>query len=237
MQPQPSGAEAASHSPANELRWLSRIRWYAVLNFLGNALGGVTAVFILSSLAMVGVGPFGIGIGPSGPTPSQIQGIVQAFGYMYTLLPFAVVLILPSLVLLWTGLRGLARGGASEFATPSKLTLVNVVGVVLLIPGMLVFYSSIVTIMQSLVPSGARAGGELGPLFAGLGLLLVGGLLEVVGMIGGVILGLWRLGGRYGQHIVKVGAILNIVPLVSVVAPILVFVGVGRARARARQTT
>lgn len=53
---------------------------------------------------------------------------------------------------------------------------------------------------------------------------VVGAICAIIGGIG-VILGIWRVGGRYGEAIIKVASILYIVPFADVIAPILVYVG------------
>ena len=173
---------------------------------------------------------------PSGPTAQQVQAIVSMFQYMITLLPLVSLLALVSLVLLWTGFRKLSKTGASGFSLPSKFTLVSVVGAALATPGMIVFSSSMIPLIASLAqPGGTSPGGVLGPLLAGLALVVIGVILELIGVIGGQILGLWRVGERYGQTTLKVGAILTIVPLLSIAAPILVIVGISGAKQRALQ--
>jgi hypothetical protein len=235
MQPQPSGASTATRG-GDDLRWLSRITWSAVVNLVGVVLDTVSAVVILTSLSAAGIGMFpGASFGPSGPSASQIQGMVQTLRYMTTLLPLTLLFLLGGMVLLWTGFRGLSRGGAGEFSLPSKLTLVAVVGLAVLIPGMLVFYSTIGAVMASLGQQGAaRASGALGSLAAGGVLLLIGAVLVLIGYIGGMILGLWRVGGSYGQTVLKVAAILTIIPFLGLIAPILVLIGVNSAKVKAR---
>jgi hypothetical protein len=46
-----------------------------------------------------------------------------------------------------------------------------------------------------------------------------------VGWIG-LLLGLWRIGSRYDSGVTKIGAILSIIPVVNIVSPILILVGV-----------
>jgi hypothetical protein len=237
MQAQPSGAPAAaSRDPAGELNSLSRVTWYAVLNLAASLFDAVATVAILSTFLAAGLGFFpGLAIARSGPTPQQLQGMTIAFQYMTTLIPVTLLLLLASLVLLWTGFRGLSRTGAHEFSLPSKFTLVSVVAVLLLTPGTLLVFSSVVPLMASIGQSGG-VGSGLGSVLAGAGLSVIGALLSVIGIIGGQILGLWRVGGRYGQTTLKAGAILTIIPLLSVVAPILVIIGVSAAKARVRQS-
>ena len=41
------------------------------------------------------------------------------------------------------------------------------------------------------------------------------GILVLVGVIGGVILGTWRLGTRYGKRLLKVASILYVIPIIQ----------------------
>ena len=54
----------------------------------------------------------------------------------------------------------------------------------------------------------------------------------LVGVIGGQILGLWRVGSRYNETVIKVGAIFTIIPLLNIVAPILVLIGAYQVKGR-----
>jgi hypothetical protein len=46
------------------------------------------------------------------------------------------------------------------------------------------------------------------------------------------MLGLWRVGTRYNETLLKVAAIFVILPLLNIVAPILVIVGAHGAKTR-----
>ena len=72
----------------------------------------------------------------------------------------------------------------------------------------------------------------LGSLFVDFALLAVGVVVLLVGVIGGQILGLWRVGSRYNETVIKVGAIFTIIPLLNIVAPILVLIGAYQVKGR-----
>lgn len=57
--------------------------------------------------------------------------------------------------------------------------------------------------------------------FGGGVVALVGGLATLVGLIG-ILIGVWRLGTRYGDGVFKVSALLLIFPIVSFVGAILI---------------
>ena len=138
MQPQPSTptppqtAAPLPSNPAGERRALSRVIWYAILNLVGEVAGFVLAFAVFMSMVASGVGFYPrTSIGPSGPTPQQAQGMLQAFRYLTLLVPFGVLFGLIAVILLWVGFRGLSKAGASEFSLPSKLLLCSVVAFVL----------------------------------------------------------------------------------------------------------
>jgi hypothetical protein len=56
--------------------------------------------------------------------------------------------------------------------------------------------------------------------------------MAFVGIVGGQVIGLWRIGERYDAAVIKLGAIFTVVPLLNVVAPILVLIGVHEAKGR-----
>jgi len=239
MEVQPPAAPPAGPSPssADERRSVSRITWYAVLNLATGVLGAATAGAAYAPMLSAGMGAFpGRNIPSSGPTAQQLQAMSSAFQYMTVLLPIVLIIGLAGLGLLWTAFRGLSRAGAREFSLPSRFTLVTIIAGVLFIPGLVIIFSSIVPLMTALANSGAASGAPpLGTIGLGAGLLGVGALLSLTGVIGGVVLGLWRAGAKYGETGLKVGAIFTIIPFLSIVAPIAVIIGVNGAKRKLGQ--
>jgi hypothetical protein len=76
-------------------------------------------------------------------------------------------------------------------------------------------------------PSCIVPGNLLGPL----ALLLLAGIIALVGFIG-TLVGIWRLGDRYGNSLFKIGAVLLIIPYVNIIGQILILVAAGGARAQ-----
>jgi len=134
------------------------------------------------------------------------------------------------------GYRSLSKADP-RFSLPSTLMLVLMAGVFVVAAGVIPLFNSIPNMLASapaspdITPSSDFVAAA-GSLVIDLLLLGLGGLLALVGFIGGLVLGLWRVGSRYGETIVKVGAILLIVPLLNIVAPILIIVGAYQARDR-----
>jgi len=54
-----------------------------------------------------------------------------------------------------------------------------------------------------------------------VGIWLTAGILVFVGVIGGVILGTWSLGMRYGKRLLKVASILYVIPIIQLAAAII----------------
>jgi uncharacterized membrane protein len=121
----------------------------------------------------------------------------------------------------------------SRFSTPAKLVLLILVGFVLVL---LLGAAILDVVYQAIVCAGAgnpitSSCIDLGTLLALVGLLLVVAIVVLVGYIG-LLIGIWRLGTRYGESLFKVGAVLLIIPLLSVVGVILILVAARSSRAK-----
>ncbi len=81
-------------------------------------------------------------------------------------------------------------------------------------------------------PINSFPAGSLGVFLGGLVITSIGGIIAFVGIIGGPILGLWRMGSRYDDTLIKVAAILLIIPLLDFVSPILLLVGAHNVKNR-----
>lgn len=68
-------------------------------------------------------------------------------------------------------------------------------------------------------------------LYFALGLLVIGAVLGLVGSIGTVV-GLWRMGVRYAESMLRFGAILTLVPVLGILGQFLVIVGSTRVHSR-----
>ena len=86
------------------------------------------------------------------------------------------------------------------------------VGFAVLILALLLVLGGVVALSLSLVLFGAV-------------LVIIAAILLLLGDIVGIILGLWRVGVRYNNTLIKVGAIFYIIPYLDVLAPVLVFIG------------
>jgi hypothetical protein len=176
-----------------------------ILGLATAAIFNVAGIFVVSSTT-------------SGPSLNlELPALLGAF------FGVAVVLSLAQILLFRSGFRTLAEV-TQEFSTPSTLALVALFGVVIATAGLGLL---LVAVFQAIQCTG---GGPLtsacfpaGPLFGGIALLGVGAVAALVGLIG-ILIGIWRLGERFGSSLLKAAAILLIIPYLSVVGDILILV-------------
>lgn len=219
--------------PSNDLAALSRFRVAAVVAILG-----VAASTVLSSVLSSG-GYLGFPGGSSSFRPFT-GGTFPTFTTMFLVLVIASVLVGIAflLVSLWFFRTGFVelRSVDPRFARSPTWTLLSMIGLVIVAPGVVVVLltvSKIASCAGTTVPV-PPACLDLGTLLGGGALFLVGGILAIVGFIG-TLVAIWRLGDRYGESLFKVGAVLLIFPLVSLVGQILIFVAARGATSRLNQ--
>jgi len=154
---------------------------------------------------------------------------------MTLVVPLIAAINIVSLVVLTIGFRELREVDRPAFSLPSTLMILMVVGGIITVVGVVPFLSGISNIIAqaptstSAAPSAAFFS-AIAPFFFALTLFAIGGLLAFIGLIAGLILGLWRVGSRYDQTIIKLGAIFAIIPVLDIAAPVLVIVGAQQAR-------
>ncbi len=166
---------------------------------------------------------------------------VSVTGTSFVFEPFFYVIVVVSgaftivqVLLLRAAFRQLAPID-SRFSTSSKLALLLIIGFVLVLVGLIPLTIGAQGISGCITNS---TNSTLSPNCPGLGDLVLGGLVVFVGgiltLIGyiGCLIGIWRFGSRYQTDLFKVGAILLIIPVLSVVGAILVLVGSHSARER-----
>jgi Protein of unknown function (DUF973) len=122
-----------------------------------------------------------------------------------------------------------------RFHTPARLALLLLVSLVLL----LVLFAWTISILVAVYYC---AGGAAvipascvpATVFAAAGLLILFAVLAVVGYIG-ILIGIWRLGTRYGDDRFKLGAILLIIPVLDIVGAVLILLAARSASAETRR--
>jgi hypothetical protein len=228
----PSGLPPSSPNQPTDANALRKFIWFGVILLVGVAGSWVASIYFFSSSFWWG---FGSSLGPN-PTNAQIAATIDPIlKNVAYLAAFAITLELIALLILTSGVRDLAKVDRDRFGTPSILLLLAIAGLVLIGLGVFPMLSNVSSLISqapatpSSVPSQAFFS-ALSSLIVYFVLLVLGGILALVGVIGGVILGLWRVGGRYDQTMIKIGAIFFIIPLLNIIAPVLLLVGAWEAK-------
>lgn len=208
--------------------------WYGILQLVGLVAGWVIYflafgyVFATSSSLNL----------PPNATPAQVSAALgPLFQELSLFFPVSLALGLVSIFVLIIGFREFQRIDQPRFSVPSKLLYLFAIGLLIAGGAAVLLFNQIPSIIAQApaagggTPSSAFFSSIANLLLYAL-LALVGGILALIGLIGGVILGLWRVGSRYNDTVIKVGAIFVIIPLLNIVAPILILVGAYQARGR-----
>jgi hypothetical protein len=152
-----------------------------------------------------------------------------------------IAVVVFALFQLRSAFKTLATVDRERFGVPSTLTLLLMIAEPLVLVGVAVSFGGLGSIIGSVHPgqqasanssaiaSSLISSGGLGLFITGTVLEGIAGLVAFIGLVGGPVLGLWRLGCRYDEGTIKAAAILYIIPLIQIVSPILLWIGVGSA--------
>lgn len=223
---------------SEEASALTRIGWFGIISLMGMVASWVIGFYVFGTLVNTSAIA---ALGPS-PTPAQVSGVLgPMFQGMTILIPVSITIEIVGMAFLTLGFMGLKRVDSARFSIPSIMMIILIVGMLIAAAGIIPLFSGIPAIMAQ-VPSTPTATPSTG-LVAALGSVIlfaivavIGGLLALIGLIGGLILGLWRAGSRYGEPLFKIGAIFVIIPLLDIAAPILILVAARQARGRLPKT-
>ena len=235
--PSPSGGatEAAQMKDHNaEASALGKVMWFGIIQLAGVVVSWIVGFYLLSNLfpSLVGLSRF------SSPSPTEMSAtLVPFFRMVEYLVPVSAIIGLASLALLLLAFRDLERLDRSKFFLPMVFVIILMAGEVFAFIVLIPFLSSISMLITQLPTAGSST---LPPAFAGtLNSLLVyplllgvAAVLAVIGDIIGVILGLWRVGERYDETIIRIGAIFTIIPILNIAAPVLILVGASSAKSK-----
>ncbi len=206
------GAVRAGGSP-DERSGASRIKWGALLGILGLLLAVVGVMIVILD----------VGLGVTNITASGYVSLLHTILLGVVLVVVGVFLAFLSFILYTAGFASLRRADG-RFRTPMVLCVIGILGIAL-IGGFVIIYAASINSAINCPSSDSTCQNNATSLTHGeVGIGYIGGLFGFIGLIG-AILGLYRFGSKYSSSITKVGAILYIIPIVSVLAPILVFVG------------
>jgi hypothetical protein len=205
---------------------LHKVMLFGVLQLVGLALGWVGGLlFFLRAFSGFTTLTPGQTV-----TPSQASALLVPFFRDLSVLVFANAAIqVLGVIFLLLGLRELARLD-SRFSAPYILTIVMLVGTLLVIVGAVPLFLDIPNLAAQLpsttgvTPSPGFVS-AIGLLIGYFALIAIGGIVTFIGFVGGQMLGLWRIGSKYNETLLKLGAIFWIIPFLDIVAPVLVIVG------------
>lgn len=231
--PAPATQTAQMQTGPSEVAALDKVMWFGIIQLVGMTLGWILGFYLFGTMS-----PSVAGFRVISPTPAEVGTALAPFFQMLgTLVPVIAVIELASLVVLTLAFRQLNRVDRGRFSTPTIFVLVLIAGTAV---ATVVFVPFINFIPSLIAQAPAGSGPALPPVFASalrmlliyVALLGICGILALIGAVGGVILGLWRVGTRYDETLIKIGAIFSIIPLLNIAAPVLVLVGAHLARKR-----
>ena len=201
---------------------LSNIQWFALLSIANAVIGFASyALFLPGEMSLIGA-----------QSTSNISTVFQTFIQNVIILgTVGAVLMAISYFFLLLGFRSL-RSVAIEFTTPSRLTIVALVSISALLLSLFALIASLVPILQSAVNGAALPSGSLANFGLLALVLFIFGIAGLVGIIGGVVLGIWRTGSRFDNSLLKAGAIFLIIPFLAIVGPILILVAIHQVRGK-----
>lgn len=221
-------------SAPEEKSALGKLVLFGIVHLAGIVTGWVVSFYVFGTVFASSAG-FKL---PPNPTPAQASAalgpIFQAVGL---LVPVSLAIELVGMFVLTLGFREFRDVDAHRFSLPTKLMYLMIIGTIIAAAGVIPLFNSLPSIIAQ-APY-ARGTTPSAAFMSGIGTIIlfalvagVGGILALIGVIGGQVLGLWRVGTKYNETVLKLGAIFAIIPLLNVVAPILVLVGAHQVRGR-----
>ena len=228
--PPPNAYQAPPGFSDADRHALNKLNLFALMFLIISIISIATTVYDFSFMfALFPMSSSGI----AAAALSSLQFFSSFFYYIAIIVIVSVVVELIALVQLRSALKGLAGVEKSRFGTPSKLVFLMIVAIPLIFVALILFFAGFSSFMSTLSQSGSSSSLSsfpFGYFLGGGALLFVAGIMGLIGFIGGMMLGVWRIGSRYKEDLIKVGGILFIIPFLSIIAPILIMFGVRNAR-------
>ncbi len=195
-------------------------RLAAIIQIIG-FIGPVLMLFESSSISSFA---FSTTAGTTGSTTAGLSSLVS---FLEIIIGIDLVTTLISAVGMYffakafDGLNSVSRG---EFSFPR--TSAYILMVLPLIIVLVVFYLvvGILIPLSSSTPSTSQSSAIAGTLFGLIGVIALVGIIAFIAAIG-FLIGLWRVGTRYDSTLIHVGAIMLIIPILSMIGIILILVG------------
>lgn len=120
-----------------------------------------------------------------------------------------------------------------RFRSPANLAILAVVGIIILVLAEILLGLGAINVINacrtgSYTSCDNAVTNNLGLILGGAGLAVLGAILLLIGGIL-VLVGIWRMGTRYDNSMLKIGAILLIFPFLDIVGVILIYIGAGQS--------
>ena len=226
------GPSQPSASTQAERSALNKIMWFGIVQLIGLVAGWVVYFlafgYVFSSAASLNL--------PQNPTPAQVGTALGPVFQEFTLvIPVSLAINLAGVLLLLIGFREFNRFDSSRFSVPSKLIYLLAIGVIFAGGAVVLLFNGLPNLIAQAPTTGtpnATFMSAVGGLLLFVGFAFIGAIIALIGLIGGEILGLWRVGSRYNDTVIKLGAIFVIIPLLNIVAPILILIGAAQVKGR-----
>ena len=210
-------------SRAADLSALSSVTVASIVAFISTVVGLVVLVGTNASAVL--------SVSTSTTTPSVSLDLAGLYLLAVTA-GVSLILTILELIFYRSAFRTLA-GHDPRFSTPASLVLLVLVALALV----LVLGGAIVVVVYRAIVC-AGAGNPITSacldVRTALTLILLLGVIAIVALVGyfGLLMGIWRLGTRYGESLFKAGAVLLIIPYLSVLGVILILVAARSSRAK-----
>jgi|BEDMetMinimDraft_2_1075160.scaffolds.fasta_scaffold00230_7 hypothetical protein len=217
-----------------EILGLSRLRKAILLGIITSI---IEAFLLLSSTSIISLNPQQITpIYGSSSSLSPFNGsMLFLYGILGSLIIDGIVYII-YLILIRYGFKSLAK--------VKPIVKIGYTGTTLFLVSIILYIIAFILMalygLSYLSASGNINGNSTGfSPFRNVGLVLVGlGLIGLGGLIGFIafiliIVGFYRIGSIYNVGLLKVGAILLIIPIANIISPFLLYFGLGDAMNRA----
>jgi hypothetical protein len=227
--PQPNASYSPSMSPGGtspmktDVEGVGHLKVASLLGTLDQAMiwVGVAILYLIVTTLMSVSNSIGTGTTttiPSWITPTTLYAAVG-------LLAAGLIIGVIGYVFFYLGFRQIKRGDA-EFGAPTTLVMIGLIGFLMIALGIVVIVGTVLSAINSDTSSASSGASSLaiGSILGGFALIGLGGILGLVGVIG-LVLGNWRAGSRYQNSLVKVGAIVSILPFASIIGYVLLLVG------------
>jgi len=232
--PQGSGLVNPAPGPQTQTadrQALTDVKSAAIIAIIGFACSVVGSYFYST------YGAFGLGITCSAGTCSTTSVSLALLGGLFAVIAVGIIFDILSILRFRSAFRALLPVDY-RFRSPANLSILLVIGLVLILLGFGLLLGSVGPVINACSSSNYNytscsnaATGAAGLLLSGVGVI---GLGAILGLIGGIVvlLGIWRLGTRYNESLLQVGAILLIIPFVDIAAPFLIYFGARQAEQR-----